>query len=279
MRQILQRATGIAALAALGLSLLAGPASAQQTPFYIFDGDSQNGYIVQNGQMINNFTTAAVGIGYPVAVRNTVWLGDRDNNGAAEYTLGGVPTGNTSAGAGGFTQLLDGTGDAFNNFGIEWGSNGDTVTVANQNWTGQTTLFNLPTTNVASSITVDTSAGVFYIGGFNDVLNVYTFEGTLLNSFNVAVSLDCLAYEALTDTLWVAPNQGSQVVQLSKTGAILNTINVVAGPGQTFTAFGNNFGGEMPLSGGGGSAAPEPGSVAFALLGISALGIVARRKR
>ena len=48
-----------------------------------------------------------------MSVRDTIWLGHRDDAGANEFTLGGVATGNTSAGGNAFSQLLDGTTNGF----------------------------------------------------------------------------------------------------------------------------------------------------------------------
>lgn len=255
-----------AILTVVGLSAL--PASAQQTPFYVFDGDAQRGFIVQNGNatVFNTF-----GLGYPVSVRNTVWLGDRDNREAREFDLAGNPTGNTSAGGPVITQILDGTTDGINNYGGVFSAG--RVTIANLDWSNQSVLFNLP--DSAAGITYDPTTNTLFVGLFNNQLQQYSLTGTLLNTFQTQFFMRSLAYEALTDTLWFA--QGSQVRQLDKSGNLLNTVNVT---GTNFGGFGNNFGGEMPIiRNGGGANAPEPGSAALALLGLSALGLWARRKR
>ena len=96
------------ALAMAGLTLaLAAPASASNIrPYYLTDGDSSVAYEITNGVVTNTFTTFR--LGYPLAVRGTIWLGHRDDAGASEFSLAGVATGNVSAGGNAFSQLLDG---------------------------------------------------------------------------------------------------------------------------------------------------------------------------
>lgn len=257
---------GIASLALLGL-LMGNRVQAQLTPYYIAAGDQDVVTVVQGGALVGTFATPAPGLGYPIAVRNTIWLGDRDNLGAAEYTLGGTPTGNTSPGAGGFSQILDGTTDGtFNNFGVEFGAvNGtNSVTVANLDWSGQATLFTIPFDG--AGIAFDTVSGTLFLGDFGGNLYQYTLGGALLNTFTPGVSLASLAYEQATDTLWSASNGGNTIFQLSKTGTVLQTLNIAN------ANFGNNWGGEMQITAAQQqTAAPEPSSLAL----VGAAGFVA----
>lgn len=140
-----------ASLQIVGLGL-ASSVQAQTSPYYIVAGDQQLMTIVQNGALVQTISVPT--LSYPIAVRNTVWLGDRDDNGGTEYTLAGAPTGNTSAGGGKFSQLLDGTTDGTHNYGMLL-SGPDAVTVANLDWSGQSILFTLPASAGAEGITYD----------------------------------------------------------------------------------------------------------------------------
>src|SRR5947209_16935626 len=94
-----------------GASISASAASA--TPYYLFDGDSSRAVEIDNGAVVAGFSTFSSG--YPPAITNSIWLGGRDNTGAQQYTLNGVPTGNTSVGGPVISQILDGTTSGVHN--------------------------------------------------------------------------------------------------------------------------------------------------------------------
>lgn len=254
--------------AALVGSFAAGSAVAagNSTPYYIFNGDGQTGYEILNGNVVNTFST--FGIGYPVAITNTIWLGDRDNGGAKEYNLNGTATGNTSAGGARISQLLDGTTDGKGtNYGATCCASQNVVTSANADWSNQQVLFNIPVE--AAGIAYDSKNGHLYISTLRSggLLLEYDLAGNLLNRYVIDRDIAGLAYEQATDTLWgygAFPFGDLNLYQFSTTGAILEH-DVVAG------SFGNPLGGEMAVS-----AVPEPGTLA--LLGIGALAMVRRRK-
>jgi hypothetical protein len=252
-------------LTVAALALLQAGAKAQSTPYYITDGDNQVMYTVQNGVLIN--TTPTFSIAYPIAVRDTIWLGDRDNRSGAEYTLNGTPTGNTSVGNGQFSQILDGTTDGTSNYGSTFSS--DVVLKANGDWSNSSLLFALPTDS--SGITYDPTDNTLYVALYDNTIHHYSLSGTDLGSFANPNGgfLAGLAYEASTDSLWAYENglhfgTTGNLFQFTKTGSLLNSL-FVSGLANAI----NPLGGEM--------AVPEPGSLA--LLGLGAGALLLRRLR
>lgn len=232
--------------AALGF---AGAAAAQTTPYFVMDGDSSTGWRIQGGTA----TSFAVPVrSYPLAVRTTVLVHDRDDNGSTEYSLAAVPTGVTIAGpnvVGG--QQLDGAATASSNFTVIY--NTRQVIRSNPDFSAPTVAFTLPGGDEPTGITADSNGDLLVIVGFgSNVVRRYSQAGALLGSFTTAMTdMCCLAYEASTDSLW-AVNRGSNAIfQLNKTtGATISTF-VPAG-----FAASNPFGGEMAAA-----AAPPPATV------------------
>lgn len=115
-------------------------APAHAVVIYAADGDADEAYILDTNALTSStFDTSAVGIGYAIAVRETIVLGDRDDEGAVEYALDGTPTGNSWVGDGDFSQMLDGTTDGSNNYAAVWSSTG--VVIADADWTNSAVLF------------------------------------------------------------------------------------------------------------------------------------------
>jgi hypothetical protein len=232
--------------------------NAQSTPYYIAAGDQTLMTVVQGGTIVDTFSIPF--LGYPIAVQNTIWLGHRDDAGATEFSLAGIPTGNTSSGGNNFFQLLDGTTNGINNFGVECCGSPNSVTIANLDWSNQTPLFTVPNGENGEGITYDPTTGHLFVGTFNSILYELDLAGNVINTFPSlpSVRFSSLAYERATDTLWTA--RGQTVWQLSKTGVVLQSFTVNG-------SFQNNYGGEMPFS-----RVPEPslltllaGSVIFAM--------------
>ncbi|MBS0360622.1 MAG: hypothetical protein JSR98_04525, partial [Proteobacteria bacterium] len=154
------RLTPLAALVGLA-ALYAAPAGA--TPYYLFDGDSQNAVEIDGGAVVNAFQTYS--LGYPVAITNSIWLGQRDNQGAVQYNLDGTPTGLTATGGNVISQILDGTTDGTHNYGVTCCTSQNLVTVANGDWTNQQTLFTI--SDNAGGIAYDSASGSLFVSTFS----------------------------------------------------------------------------------------------------------------
>lgn len=263
--------SSIFALTYAGVLLLPTATLAQTTPYYLTDGDSSTMFIIQGGALIDTVTTTS--LAYPPAIRSTVWLGGRDDTGGVEYNLAGVPTGNTSVGNNAYTQLLDGTSDGQNNnYGVECCGATDSVIRANPDWSGSSTLFDLPSNTGGTGIAYDTSAGTLFVSLFDGSVVEYSLAGDVLNTF-AAPSIGefvGLAYEEVTDTLWGLDRGNNNLVQFSTSGSLLQTVSV---PG--FNPV-NIYGGEMPLAG---DPVPESSTLGAIFAALAALGFGAVRQR
>ena len=267
------RATSLLLIAAAALLTLVGTAGGQSLPYYIADGDAHVVYIVQNGTLQGSFPTPQVVTGYLLAVRSTVVLGDLADLGAAEYTLAGVPTGNTYPGGGlGDVELLDGTTDGVAyNYGVSCDWPGQ-VTRADLFWRGQAVLFDLPFNG--SSLTYDPVDGTLWVSLYDGTVRHYTLAGAELFQFSPAIAgqgegtLAGLAYDSSSDTLWMKVNGGSTIYQYSKAGVQLAAVTI---PGFDPS---NDWGGEMPMPEAQGAApVPAAGVPALALLAAALLGL------
>jgi len=257
----MSRTLKLVALAAAVTLAAAQAATAQSTPYYITNGDASTMYIVQNGTL--QATVPTYFLGYPLAVGTTVILGQRDDAGGREYTLAGVPTGNTWAGSGQFTEILDGATDGVQfNYGVLCCTATPAVIRTDLHWANSSTLFNLPGRQDGWGIAYDTTTSHLFVSLSDTTIREFDLTGNQISSFTPAAGrIVGLAYEQATDTLWGKLNGGGTLYQYSKAGALLNTVVV---PG--FSP-GNDYGGEMAF------APPEP-IPALSRTGLVALGLL-----
>ncbi len=260
----------LAALLFAGLSAV--PAAASPT-YYLFDGDASRAYeLTTTGTVVRSFTTS--GLAYPAAVRDSIWLGHRDDAGAREYTLAGVATGATSAGGRGFSQLLDGaTGSNGLNYGVECCGAVNSVTVANADWSGQRTLFNLVGNAAGAGIAFDGSDNTLFVSSFDRRITHYGLDGAVLGAFDLGQFLVGLAYDESTSSFWGFNRSTRNLVQFNRAGTVLADVD--------FGNFApsNPFGGEMAVLGVAPAAVPEPGMLALTAAALMGLVLTRRRAR
>ncbi len=233
---------------------------------YVTNGDAGRLAMV-NGTTVTTANTFVRG--YPLAVRNTIWLGDYSASGpdlSREYTLGGAATGNTTA----YTAVdsVDGASNGAVNYTLGHAFYGTaTVYSANTDWTGMTAMFDVDGSgNGVTGITFDSASNNLWISDEAQMYE-YTLGGTLISSFSHAGDRGSLAYEGATDTLWFVANSSDTLRQYSTAGVLLDTVTA---PGLAS----NNWGAEFAQVS---NAVPEPGSVA--LFGLGLLGFAASRRQ
>jgi hypothetical protein len=256
------------------LAFAAVCSQAQAASFYLFDGDSLRGFEVSTntGAVLNTFTTYQ--LGYPVAIRSSIWLGQRDDSGGREFSLGGVATGATSVGGNAFSQLLDGaTGTNGKNYGVECCGATNSVTVANGDWSGQTSLFSLGFSG--GGIAYDGSDDTLLVSELGSgAIRRYDLSGNLLNSFNLGGFLVGLAWDETTDSFWALDRSRGTLLNFEADGSVLGS---VAAAGVLLSA--NIFGGEIAVVGGNNNDVPAPATLALALAALAGMGAMRRRAR
>ncbi len=253
-----KRATIMLALAFAGNLAHALPV---QT-LYVTNGDARRLAAV-NGNTAT--ITSTFQLAYPLAVRDTIWIGTyAGNTTASEYTLAGVATGNTAAAS--LVYGVDGASNGSTNYTLGNAFSGSsTVYRANADWTGAASMFNVLGNDLVG-ITFDNVSGNLWVSDMNRMYQ-YSLTGTLISSFLHSGSRGSLAYEGATDTLWYVSNNSNTIRQYGKNGALLDTVTVSG-------LQSNNWGAEFAQIQ---NRVPEPGSLALLALGLAGAAL-ARRK-
>lgn len=229
---------------------------------FVTDGDAARLAMV-NGTTVTTASTFYTA--YPLAVRDTIWMGTYYGNTAREYTLAGVATGNTLASTA--VYAVDGASYGSKNYslGSAFGRSA-TVYSANADWSGQTAMFSVSGSQLVG-ITVSSKSGNLWVSDMSKMYE-YTMSGVLVSSFEQSGGRGSLAYESKTDTLWYVPNSSNTLLQYSTKGVLLDTVEIAG-------LRSNNWGAEFSSSV---VSVPEPGNIALLGLGVLAL-VGARRQR
>ena len=249
------------AVPAFVFTLMTSTASAALVDtLYVTDGDNARLAIV-------NGSTATIAdshkTGSPLAVRNTIWIGDYNslNNQAIEYDLNGTATGNT-ADYPAPILAVDGASNGNINYALGGAfTKNATVYSANPDWTNITKLFSVTGIDLVG-ITYDSVLDSIWISDGGSIYQ-YSTSGDLISQFVHKSGRGSLAYETSTDTLWYVKNDSDLIVQFSKDGTVLGTVTVSG-----LTA--NNWGAEF-------SSVPVP--PALYLFGSGLLGLIGISRR
>lgn len=202
----------------LGLS-----ASAYANTLYVTDGDSSRLAIVDTntGTLLDVKSTFARG--YPLSIRDSIWIGDYSGNTSHEYTLAGDPTGNTASAPD--INAVDGAVNSSTNYALGNAFNDNaTVYSANSDWSNPVQMFNVTGSDLVG-ITFDSVSGHLWISDINTIYE-YDLVGNPISSFNHSSNRGALAYDPSTDTLWYVTNASDTITQYSKNGALLQTMTV-----------------------------------------------------
>lgn len=246
---------------------------AQAATIYITNGDSAALQAIDTTTGAISFTASTHIIGYPIAVRDTIWIGERDNFGqAVEYNLAnGSATGNSASLSGpSYGNFVDGAVNGNVNYTMSAFGGSGTVYRTNADWTNPVAMFNVGGNSVVG-ITYDSAAGTLWISDLSSIYQ-YTLTGSLVGSFAHSGNSGSLAYDPADDTLWYVPNSASAaLLQYNKAGQLLQSLS-------TPSRSGNVWGAEFQM-GGGVAAIPEPGSLTLLGAGLAGLFWLHRRKQ
>lgn len=200
--------------------------TANANTLYVTNGDASRLAIVDTDTGILLNTTTTYTLGYPIAIRDTIWIGyyGTGTHTVFEYDLAGTPTGNSAS----VSSVLgtDGAVNGNTNYTLAPAFSGATANVyqCDSNFGNPVSLFTVPGTDLVG-ITFDTVGGNLWISDSNTIYQ-YNLSGTLISSFAHAGSRGCLAYDPTTDTLWYVSNASNEIRQYSKAGTLMQTINV-----------------------------------------------------
>lgn len=228
--------------------------------YYLVSGDQDQIDVVQGLNIINTWAMA-YGFEYAVAVDSTVRTLAANGGLGGEYSLAGVPTGNTYPWPG-FTTW-DSTTDGEHNYLVSWG--GNEVYVTNADYSAPSVMYSLPA-NDWLGITYDPTNNSLWLAAHSggDVINV-DMGGNILSAFNTGLGNQAaLALDHADGSLWLVEwTQNGDFYQFDKSGNLLSTAHYAGLVGV------NPLGGEFAI----------PGPAALPLLAAGGLFATRRRRR
>lgn len=240
---------------------------------------------IQGAGVVFNVAQAAGAGQSPIAVNTTVrtlGYGAGSSFTGAEYTLAGLPTGNTYPFPAtlGSEEVDDGTTDG--TFNYAWGVTSGIAYRLSLTWTNPVALFTLGTAaGHRLGITYDASNNSLWVAGLDGTVGTlisdYSLSGSLLSSFNIGHNFSgALALDPADGTLWlddlIAPTLKLEQYARSAPGSFGATQPALQG--QTYAGISAGaFGGEFRNT-----ATPEPTSAALLALGLPTL-LAFRRRR
>ncbi len=235
------------------------PVAAQTIIISDGDASSLQSYNLLTGAQ--NWSVTSHSLGYPLSVRNSIWLGHRDNTDSAfEYSFAtGAPTGNSAVLSGvDQSQLLDGTTDGTFNYSVRFNDSG--VYRANADWTDSNFLFSVPVGGgLPVGIAYSSTTNSMWVSTATQIFR-YSMTGTEEFFFPHTGGFGALAFDNNNNTLWLVPNDpGLDLLHYDTSGNLIDTL-VASGRSSTV------WGAEIQFA-----AVPEPGTVAL-LAGLAVAG-------
>ncbi|HRQ72970.1 MAG TPA: GC-type dockerin domain-anchored protein [Phycisphaerales bacterium] len=235
------RKSSIVAAAVL-LCTTAGFAAGQVSRLYMIAYDTNQAVIMQNGQIVKQFTNSGAGKESAMAIHASLRvLGRNPGENGREYDLDGNLLGGGPYTNPAYVDVYDGTTDGTFNYGIAHNDFNTNFAVVrgDANWNNLTVHF----------VPVDRSSGIAYdgktntlwiagnVGGLTSLMQ-YDLSGNLLQHVSLSFISGAgygLAWDPADDTLWItgAFNGGTvDAYQLSKSGAVLQAVDL---PGMSAT--------------------------------------------
>lgn len=247
----------IAGLFACSAEAGVGPVS----KYYLVSGDQGRIDVVQGPNLINTWALV-YGRESAVAVDSTIRTLDAHGDLGGEYTLAGVPTGNTYTSPG--FPSFDSTTDGEHNYLVDWAGS-DEVYMTNADYSAPSLMYSLPA-NDWLGITYDPTNNSLWLAAFTggDVINV-DMAGNILSAFNTGLGFQAaLALDHADGSLWLVKwTQNGDFYQFDKSGNLLSTVHYAGLAGV------NPLGGEFAI----------PGPAALPLLAAGGLFATRRRRR
>ena len=188
-------------------------------------------YVYQGGNMVRQWHHVGLGEGGVAVVGNTVRQVSYNYSGGTEYTLSGVPTGQTYPTV---WHVYDGTSDGQYIYAWDWYE--ASLKRYSLNWEFQQTLFSLPgASRDYMGVTYDYQTNTVWLAPWGYVspavhgrLYNYSLTGQLLGTLpliNAEAYGNGLAYDPADNTLWFFSWTDGRYEQYTKSGTYLGSVS------------------------------------------------------